>query len=147
MGKKRKRKSPTESHLDGGESELMPESTVVESVAQFKSNRIVICKTPGCFDMATVGGFCRLHYLSNWKKVKSKEAKSHGKGLEEYLQELATRFPEEYFDKLRAELEEMSSSDSSDSSDDREERSSFYDTEDGDEDMDTIIKGIRVEDF
>lgn len=127
---------------------MMDGTTVdTKSGSSMSSNRIVICKFAGCYDMATVPeGFCRLHYLSNWKKLKSKEAKSEGKALEEYLKELSGRFPEEFFEKLRAELEEMAAGDQG-GSDDSSDRSSFYDSDDSDDDMDTIIKGIKVEDY
>lgn len=129
--------------MQGGGAEVNTQATAHENT-EVQSNRIVICGLSGCFDMATIGQYCRLHYLSNWRKVKTKEAKKEGKDLQDYLQELSTRFPEEFFEKLRNELEEMASS--SESSDDRDDRSSMYEQDDSD-DMDTIIKGIRVEDF
>jgi len=146
MTKKKKEKSPELDESKGGVAESMEKPLLVDSGAQTSTNRIVICKASGCFDMATVRDHCRLHYLSNWRKLKTKEAKRQGKELEDYLQELAARFPEEYIERLRNEIEEMSQ-ESSDSSDDRDDRSSFFEPDEGDEDMDTIIKGIRVEDF
>lgn len=147
MAKKKKEKSPKFDERKGGETESMEKPLLVDSGAQTTTNRIVICKASGCFDMATVGDHCRLHYLSNWKKLKTKEAKRQGKELEDYLQELATRFPEEFIERLRNEIEEMSQEASDGGGDDREDRSNFFEADEGDEDMDTIIKGIRVEDF
>lgn len=143
MGKKRTKKTPKTENMQGGGAEVNTQATAHENT-EVQSNRIVICGLSGCFDMATIGQYCRLHYLSNWRKSKTKEAKKEGKELQDYLQELSTRFPEEFFEKLRNELEEMAST--SESSDDREDRSSLYEQDDSD-DMDTIIKGIRVEDF
>jgi hypothetical protein len=110
------------------------------------SNRILICKSGGCFDMATISGFCRLHYLSNWKSLKTKEARKKGKDLKSYLVELSSRFPEEFFDKLKNEIEEMGT-EAATAGADADERSPFDSNEPGDDDLDTIIKGIRVEDF
>lgn len=125
---------------------MQENEALVEVTVEQKSNKIVICKGPKCFDMATINGFCRLHYISNWKRIKSKEAKKEGKDLNDYLEQLSARFPEEFFEKLRSELEEMSaaaeqSAESDDSSGDR-----GFDL-DSDDDIETIIKGIRVEDF
>ena|GEM_PF-954639 len=118
------------------------------SMSNTKSNKIVICKWSGCFDMATVDdGFCRLHYLVNWRKIKSKEAKKCGKGLDEYIKELSNRFPEEFFEKLRNEIEEMSAEAADHSDDSSQNRSSIFDSGDVGDNMDTIIKGIRVEDY
>jgi len=144
MGKKRSKKR---SNSEVGESEMSDQLASTEGSAlqlPKSSNRILICKAAGCFDMATVSSFCRLHYLSNWKKLKSKEARKKGQDLKLYLAELSNRFPEEFFEKLRNDVEEMGNDSSSSS--ESEERSGF-DSEAGDEDIDTIIKGIRVEDF
>lgn len=110
------------------------------------SNRIVICSFSGCYDMATIKGFCRLHYLSNWKRLKAKEAKSEGLELQDYLKQLAARFPEEYFEKLRNEIDEMASKEAAKESA-AEERQSMFEADDADDDVDYIISGIRVEDF
>lgn len=125
----------------------MEQSVESSSVPKSKSNRIVICKHVGCNDVATSHDFCRLHYLSNWKKLKSKEAKTQGLGLEIYLKELSSRFPEEFFEKLRADIEELSA----DTTVEPEESSEsmgrgLFDVE-SDEDMDDIMKGIRIEDY
>jgi len=149
MGKKKRSKTPKvrgESKMKQSEqSESV--SVVVEATS---SNKIVICKRSGCFDMSTtIHGFCRLHYISGWKKLKSQEAKGQGKGLDEYMQELVGRFPEEFFERLRSEMDETSQSASEGDSGEEasSDRSSIFDPDDGDEDMDTIIKGIRVEDY
>lgn len=95
--------------------------------------------------MATISGFCRLHYLSNWKTLKQKEARKKGKDLKSYLVELSSRFPEEFFERLKSEIEEMGTEAAS--SNDGDDRSPFDSSDNSDDDLDTIIKGIRVEDF
>lgn len=75
--------------------------------------------------------------------MKGSEAKKAGLELEDYLSEMASRFPEEFFEKLRNELEDMSNQDSSDN----DEKPSFFDQVENDDDMDTIIKGIKIEDY
>ena len=151
MGKTGKKKTPRRTSGGGGDEMLelsISSKEIPKLMAENKaSNRIVICKWSGCYDMATLQEFCRLHYLSNWRKLKAKEAKRKGQGLKDYLKELTGRFPEEYFDKLKAEIEELGAAAAeSDSTEDASERS-FFDPEDSDDDMDTIIKGIKVEDY
>ncbi|TVQ80263.1 MAG: hypothetical protein EA369_02950 [Bradymonadales bacterium] len=146
MGKKTSRKRSSRKVGESGMTEsVVSEDAVEPRIA--KSNRIEICKFAGCFDMATVGGFCRLHYLASWKKMKSKEAKKKGKDLKSYLAELSTRFPEEFMEKLKSDIEELSTEASTTTSSESEEKSAFEPPEAGDEDIDTIIRGIRVEDF
>lgn len=125
----------------------MLESTSAETTTSRgkASNRIVICKKAGCHDMATLSGFCRLHYLSSWKKLKTKEAGKRGKKLEAYLQELSTRFPEEFLEKLKAEVEDMAENSSETESE--KEGETFGGDDGSEEDFDSIMKGLKVEDF
>lgn len=148
MAKKRsgRRKSTSVGEESIGDEDLI-ESTEASTPNQaVASNRIIICKSTNCRDVAQVSSFCRLHYLANWRNRKTKEAKTEGAELENYLKQLRNRFPEEFFEKLKAEVEDIMSNGSKDSSD-NESSSRGFDSNDGDEDMDTIIKGIRVEDF
>lgn len=112
-------------------------------------NQIVICKFAGCHDMATTVDLCRFHYLASWKKLKTKEAKKRGQELDSYLEELSRKFPEEFFAKLRNDVEEMSEreelSDSEEGS--SSDRSSLFDSMEDDEDLDHIIHGLKVEDY
>src|SRR3954449_3423286 len=32
-----------------------------------------VCREIACEGLATSGGYCRLHYIKNWKKIKRKE--------------------------------------------------------------------------
>lgn len=148
MAKKRSgrgKRSTTEGEIENGDEELMESTLASEHSGKSVSNRIVICKNSGCRDVAQVKNYCRLHYLATWKKQKSKEASKEGEDLRTYLKQIKGRFPEEFFEKLKADVEEMIAEGTKESSD-SEPRSAFEPV-DGDEDMDTIIKGIRVEDY
>lgn len=116
----------------------------VQTTARF--NQIVICKFTGCHDIATTQTFCRFHYLSSWKKLKTKEAKRKGQELEKYLEDMSKKFPEEFLEKLKVEVEDMAEKEAA-SSDGDEEKGGMFDQIEGDDDLDTIIKGLKVEDF
>lgn len=111
-----------------------------------QSNKIVICKQTGCHDISTTHGFCRFHYLASWRSLKTKEAKKHGQELKLYLAELSRKFPEEFLERLKGEVEDLIEKDRVEESDESAERN-LFDPMDGDEDMDTIIKGLKVEDY
>ena len=36
-------------------------------------NKITICRDDNCNDMQIINGYCRLHYLKNWRKIKEAE--------------------------------------------------------------------------
>ncbi len=61
------------------------------------------------------------------------------------MTELSRKFPEEFLEKLRNDVEEIIEKDRVEESDDGER--GIFDAMEGDEDIDTIIKGLRVEDF
>jgi len=46
---------------------------------------IVLCTEPGCNDSETTCGYCRVHYIKNWKKTKERECKKTGTTLENYI--------------------------------------------------------------
>jgi hypothetical protein len=150
MTKAKGKKSGKKINPQGGDALKAENAVTAESVA-LQSNKIVICKAQGCHDIATTQSHCRFHYLASWRKSKTKEAKKKGKELEAYLSDLSRKFPEEFLEKIRAEVDELidRESRSEEASEDTSERSGgFFDgIEGGDDDMDTIIKGLKVEDY
>lgn len=58
-----------------------PMSTKKKSSAR----KIRLCKGPGCNNQGTTGGFCRLCYLKNWKKIRSEKKKKAAKNLNKYI--------------------------------------------------------------
>lgn len=148
LGAKQKKRKTEEQDkggpLDARQSESLDSR---ESSGVVQSNRIVICKQTGCHDISTTFGFCRLHYLFSWKKLKSKEAKRQGQELDAYLADLARKFPEDFLERIKAEVEDANEREKTTEADDDSDRSGIFDPMDGDEDLDTIIKGLKVEDF
>ncbi len=64
----------------------------------------VLCKFSGCDDIANVEGYCRFHYLLNWKRIQlKKKILSEGK-LEKYINELTAKYPDKYIDMLKGDL-------------------------------------------
>ncbi len=51
------------------------------------------CFGEGCDNLAILNGFCRLHYIKNWKKlIKKKEVLTEGK-LQEQIQAIMEKYP------------------------------------------------------
>jgi hypothetical protein len=141
MGKGSSSKKPP---LPGGGNAL---NTQVKMSVADKPNQIVICKQAGCHDISTTQSFCRFHYLASWRKIKGKEAKKKGLELDAYLVEMMRKFPEEFILKLKSEIEEMAEKEAMGESEEGTEKSGLFDQLDDDEDLDTIIHGLKVEDF
>lgn len=66
-----------------------------------KKNR---CREPGCESEILVHGFCRLHYIKNWRKIKRKEAILASGQLNNYVEELVNKYPDKYLDVIRLDL-------------------------------------------
>jgi len=144
-----KQKNPPERRggpLDAQGFQKVEGSEDVEASATvLQSNKIVICRQAGCHDISTTHDFCRFHYLASWRKMKQKEAKKRGQELKVYLTEMSRKFPEEFMEKLRTEVEEVLEKDRTE--DGEETDRGLFEAIEGDEDIDTIIKGLKVEDF
>lgn len=63
-----------------------------------------VCREVACEGLATTAGYCRLHYIKNWKKIKRKEQiLSEGK-LNQYIEELVLKYPDKYIEAIRQDL-------------------------------------------
>jgi len=63
-----------------------------------------ICREIACEGLSTTAGYCRLHYIKNWKKIKRKEVILREKKLNQYIEELVSKYPDKYIEAIRADL-------------------------------------------
>lgn len=62
------------------------------------------CVEKGCDNIRTTQSYCRLHYLRNWKTIqKKREILKEGK-LQEYIEELISKYPPKYIEALLSDL-------------------------------------------
>jgi hypothetical protein len=62
------------------------------------------CREPGCELEILLNGFCRMHYIKNWRKIKRKEAIIASGQLNNYVEELVSKYPDKYLDVIRQDL-------------------------------------------
>lgn len=63
-----------------------------------------ICREVACESLSTTSGYCRLHYIKNWKKIKLKgQILSQGK-LNIFIEELVGKYPEKYIEAIKHDL-------------------------------------------
>jgi len=62
------------------------------------------CKAPDCDNVGTSHGYCRLHYIANWKRNKNKLKILSGGMLDKYIEELTSRYPDKYVEIMRKDL-------------------------------------------
>lgn len=62
------------------------------------------CREAGCELDATAEGYCRTHYIRNWRKIKRKEVILKEGKLNQYIEELVNKYPEKYIEAIRQDL-------------------------------------------
>lgn len=63
-----------------------------------------VCREVACEGLATSAGYCRLHYIKNWKKIKRKEVILKEGKLNQYIEELVAKYPDKYIEAIRQDL-------------------------------------------
>ena len=66
--------------------------------------KIKICKDKGCHNSQTTQGFCRLHYLKNWKKLQTEKRSKATKSLNRYVESILKRYPDRYMDQIKKDI-------------------------------------------
>jgi len=63
-----------------------------------------MCREIACESHHTTAGYCRLHYIKNWKKIKRKELILREKKLNQYIEELVSKYPDKYIEAIKGDL-------------------------------------------
>ncbi|MBU6153911.1 MAG: hypothetical protein KGP28_06375 [Bdellovibrionales bacterium] len=63
-----------------------------------------MCRESGCENLASTKGYCRLDYIKNWKKIKRKEMILKEGKLNQYIEELVSKYPDKYIEVIRQDL-------------------------------------------
>ncbi|MCB1214099.1 MAG: hypothetical protein KDK66_01360 [Deltaproteobacteria bacterium] len=70
------------------------------------TRKIKLCKEEDCANQQTTAGFCRLHYLKNWKKIRTEKKKKAAKGIERYIQSVLRKDPDRASLQLKKSLKD-----------------------------------------
>ena len=62
------------------------------------------CIEKGCDNIRTTQSYCRLHYLKNWKGIQKKRDILKDGKLQEYIEELISKYPVKYIEALLSDL-------------------------------------------
>lgn len=114
------------------------------------------CIEKGCDNIRTTQSYCRLHYLRNWKTIqKKREILKEGK-LQEYIEELISKYPPKFIEALLSDLSddkefyrvlnELNITSEFDFEEDEFENAVDDDDADDDIGIETISSSLRYED-
>ncbi len=84
--------------------EVKVEAKVIKDIILTDAEGRILCRVKDCDQPAVVENYCRYHYLFFWKKIQNrKKILSEGK-LEQYIEELTSRYPLKFLELIRKDL-------------------------------------------
>ena len=125
--------------IDATSINLTPLGVIVNFLTM---TRIRICKDPDCHNAATTGGFCRLHYLKNWKKIKEVGKKKAAKKLNAYIESVCQKYPDRYMEVIKRDIKDPDFETQAEEHDESEGR--LFDENNYDEEVEELIKKLKI---
>ena len=109
--KTKKGATPKTLQAKGAEVEVDPtvadakvEAKTLKDVVLTDAEGRILCRVKDCDQPSVVENYCRYHYLFFWKKIQNrKKILSEGK-LEQYIEELTSRYPLKFLELIRKDL-------------------------------------------
>lgn len=108
---------------------------------------IKICKEADCQNAATTEGFCRLHYLRNWKRIKDEARRKAARKLNRYIESVIRRHPDRYVEMIKKDLRSPSFDQyvAEHFGDEGEAEEIFQDEPTYEEEIERLIKQLKIE--
>ncbi len=108
--------------------------------------RIKICKHKDCHNEATTAGYCRLHYIQNWKKIKKENEIKSAKRLNSYIESICQKHPDRYMEVIKKDIHNQDFDDHQGEQFGYEEESSnLFDEAAYDEDIIHLVKKLKID--
>ncbi len=107
---------------------------------------IKLCKEEKCHNEQTTLGYCRLHYLKNWKKIREKQRKKAITNLNKYIDHIMKKHPDNYVETIKQDLRDGNRF--------QQKAEEFFSTEeygdimeqvDAEHEMQRIVDNIRID--
>lgn len=76
------------------------------AAAKSSDKKETVCAQTGCKKEVNAHGYCRLHYISNWKHIRFKEKVKAERRLNAYVDRIAKKYPKDYLEKIKETLED-----------------------------------------
>lgn len=81
------------------------EAKPVKAKGAGRAKKERFCAAEGCKLSAAMGGYCRLHYLKNYRTIKATEQAKAEKRLNTFVDRLAKKYPNDYLERLKEGIE------------------------------------------
>ena len=70
-----------------------------------KATKKKFCAQEDCKSQATQQGYCRLHYIANWRQLKADEKNKAERRLNAYVDRMSKKYPKDYLERIKEGLE------------------------------------------
>jgi len=107
--------------------------------------RIKICKEQGCHNAQTTAGYCRFHYLKNWKQIKKDEEEKSAKRLNRYIESVCKKHPKKYVEEIKENINKGKYDIDGQNRDDMDDLYRIFSEPSYEEDIERLIKDLKIE--
>ena len=108
--------------------------------------KVKICLEDSCRNVQTTKGYCRLHYLKNWRAVRSQAQKKAADRLNRYVEGICKKYPDRFLEVIRRDLSTDNRRQADDVISHDEVDEILHDLGYADDDnLDKLIKQIKVD--
>lgn len=112
------------------------------------SKKIKICLADNCNNAQTTGGYCRLHYLKNWKDIKEEQQRKAADRLNKYVDGICKKNPDDFMSVVKKNIKDERGLESTVDTlyPEDEMTAAFSDLEQDEASLDKILSQIRIHD-
>jgi hypothetical protein len=107
--------------------------------------KIKICKEEGCHNAQTTAGFCRLHYLKNWKNIKKEQQERSAKKLNRYIEAICRKHPDKYIEVIKDEIKSNKFKSHDEANEEMDDLYRLFNEPTYEEDVERLIKELKIE--
>lgn len=108
-------------------------------------SKIKICKEEGCHNSQTTAGFCRLHYLKNWKNIKREQQEKAAKKLNRYIEAICRKHPDKYIEVIKDEIKTKKFKAHDDANEEMDDLYRLFNEPTYEEEVERLIKELKIE--
>ncbi len=112
-----------------------------------RRTKIKLCKEEGCHNSQTTGGFCRLHYLRNWKQIKTEQQRKAAERLNKYVERMTREHPKRVVEEIKKDLRTRSVEREADDafSDESDDLTTLFTDAESREEIEQLLKELQIE--
>ncbi len=112
-----------------------------------RRTKIKLCREDGCPNSQPTAGFCRLHYLRNWKLIKTEQQRKSAERLNKYVERMTREHPSRAVEEIKKDLRTRSFEREADGplSEESDEVTAIFSDAESREEIEQLLRDLKVE--